>query len=109
VPLPLEALSEPEEGWAAAVEPCGFLDQSGRYAGRTLAPLGCAVREERLELGPAGRVRVDEGAVEQPVTGEDMEDGERECGVAPGEGLQVEVGRLGSRGAHGVDDDHPGR
>ena len=108
-PLALEALPEPEERGASAVELGGLLDQSGRHARGCLAPRGSARFEQRLELLPADRVGADEALVDEPLAGDDVQEGEGECGVAAGERLEVEVGGRGRRGPHRVDDDHPRR
>ena len=107
--LALEALSEPQQRRALAIELRGLLDQVGRDARRSLAPCRRAAGELRFQLVPADRVRPDEVSIDEPVAGDHVQEGKGQGGVAAGERLEMEIGRFGRRGSHGVDHDHPGR
>ena len=54
-------------------------------------------------------MRPEEVEVREALSGDDVQEREGEGGVAPGEGLEVEICGIGGRGAHRVDDDHGGR
>ena len=89
--LALEALADPEQRRAPAVQVRRLLDRRRGHTGDALAPLRRAVREQRLELVQADRVLVEELAVEQPSRidhGAARRPGRRRC---PGR-LQVQVG-----------------
>ena len=107
--LALEPLADPEQRRAGPIDACGALDQLGGHTGHGLGSLRIAVGQERLDLLPAGRVLVQERAVEQPVAGDHVQQPEGQRGIGARERLQVEVGRRGGRRPHRIDDDHLGR
>ncbi len=85
--LALEALPDPEQRRALAVDPRGLLEERSGHAGDLLGPGRRTRRQQQGELVPADGVVAEEALVVEPVAYEHVHQREGERCVAAGERL----------------------